>query len=242
MRQSQNYHHFGRWPLFTINAFDLDATIIASGKRACLYTCRAAVPGERGYQPLIAFCPETVMVPWLEARDGNVPAKLDNRRALEEALWQLPGAVRHVTLRTDGAGCQESVFRACNDPGVRSGETRLFGTIGLICSAMRSDQLMAEVAQLADDAWHPLETGPATARANAPQLECAELPYVPATGYGLKLHATWRPAVPFPGNWAWIRANCRQHHPGRRRRTRLTPNPDAGKISTPIRGIGHCRC
>ena len=39
---------------------DLDATIIASGKRECLYTYRAAerrVPHERGYQPLIAFLP-----------------------------------------------------------------------------------------------------------------------------------------------------------------------------------------
>ena len=140
---------------------DLDATIIASGKRACLYACRAAegqVPGERGCQSLIAFCPETGMVPWLEARDGNVPATRDNGRALRETLLQLPGDVRRVTLRTDGAGYQESVIRACNDPGVRGEETRRFGTIGLICGAARSEPLM-----VAPD---------------KPQRECAELPHV----------------------------------------------------------------
>ena len=164
---------------------DLDATIIASGKRECLYTYRAAeglVPGERGYQPLVAFCPEIGMVPWLEARDGNVPAALDNERALKETLLQVPGDVRRVTLRTDGAGYQDKVIRACNDPGFRSEEIRRFGTIGLICGATRSAQLMAEVARLADDAWQPVaapaETGCGAAGPDRPQLECAELPYV----------------------------------------------------------------
>ena len=172
---------------------DLDATIIASGKRECLYTYRAAerlVPGERGYQPLVAFCPEIGMAPWLESRDGNVPAALDNRRALEEALLQLPGAVRQVTLRTDGAGYQEDVIRACNDPAFRRAETRRFGTVGLICGATRSEPLMAEVARLADDAWRPakgpVETPDAGPASDSVALECAELPYVPATTNGLK--------------------------------------------------------
>ena len=164
---------------------DLDATIIASGKRECLYTYRAAhreVPGERGYQPLVAFCPEIGMVPWLENRDGNVPAAMDNGRGFEEALLQLPGQVRRVTLRTDGAGYQDNVIRACNDPGVRREETRRFGTIGLICGATRSEPLMAEVARLAADAWQPVAelagTGSGAAGPDQPQLECAELPYV----------------------------------------------------------------
>ena len=172
---------------------DLDATIIASGKRECLYTYRAAerlVPGERGYQPLVAFCPEIGMAPWLESRDGNVPAALDNRRALEEVLLQLPGAVRQVTLRTDGAGYQEDVIRACNDPAFRRAETRRFGTVGLICGATRSEPLMAEVARLADDAWRPakgpVETPDAGPASDSVALECAELPYVPATTNGLK--------------------------------------------------------
>ena len=50
----------------------------------------------------------------------------------------------------------ETVLRACNNPAFRSEETRRFGTVGLICGAKRSDQLMAEVARLAEDAWHPM--------------------------------------------------------------------------------------
>ena len=124
----------------------------------CLYTYRAAegpVPGERGYQPLVAFCPELGMAPWLEARDGNVPASLDNERAIKETLLQLPGDVRRVTLRTDAAGYQDKVIRACNDPALRGEETQRFGTIGLNCGAARSERLMAEVARLPNGAWKP---------------------------------------------------------------------------------------
>ena len=169
---------------------DLDATIIASGKRECLYTYRAAerlVPGERGYQPLVAFCPEIGMVPWMEIRDGNVPAAMDNLRALDEAPLQLPGQVRQVTLRTDGAGYQEEVIRACNNPAFRSEETRRLGTVGLICGATRSEPLMAEVARLRENAWHPMSEPRSTQAApDKPQLECAELPYVPASTYSAR--------------------------------------------------------
>ena len=165
---------------------DLDATIIASGKRECLSTYRAAaglVPGERGYQPLIAFCPEIGMVPWLEMRDGNVPAKLDNRRGFEEALMQLPGAVGRAVLRSDAAGYQEEVIRACNEPAFRREETRRLGTVGLVCGAVRSEALMAEVARLREDAWRPMPADRRRRRAASGrgQLECAELPYVPAS-------------------------------------------------------------
>ena len=138
------------------------------------------VPGERVYQPLVAFCPEIGMAPWLETRDGNVPAALDNRRSLEEVLLQLPGTVRQVTLRTDGAGCREDGIRACNNPAFRREETQRFGTVGLICGATRSEPLMAEVARLAADAWHPgtgsVETPHAGMASDRMQLACAELP------------------------------------------------------------------
>ena len=172
---------------------DLDATIIASGKRACLYTYRAAkglVPGERGYQPLVAFCPEIGMVPLLEIRDGNVPAATDNLRALDEALLQLPADVREVTLRTDGAGYQEEVIRACNNPAFRSEATRRFATVGLICGAPRSESLMAEVARLEEGAWRPMRRPSrgrdGSAAPDRAQLECAELPYVPASTYSAR--------------------------------------------------------
>ncbi len=179
---------------------DLDATIIASGKRECLSTYRAAaglVPGERGYQPLIAFCPEIGMVPWLEMRDGNVPAKLDNRRGFEEALMQLPGTVGRAVLRSDTAGYQKEVIRACNEPALRREETRRFGTVGLICGAVRSEPLMAEVARLGEDAWRPMPVSGRNRRAasHGAQLECAELPYVPASTLAMKPHHVVRYVV-----------------------------------------------
>ena len=256
---------------------DLDATIIASGKRECLSTYRAAdgsVPGERGYQPLIAFCPETGMVPWLELRDGNVPAKLDNRRGFEEALMQLPGTVGRAVLRSDAAGYQEEVIRACNEPALRKEETHRFGTVGLVCGAVRSEALMqlpgtvgravlrsdaagyqeeviracnepalrkeethrfgtvglvcgavrsealmAEVARLADDAWRPVPADRRRRRAASGrgQLECAELPYVPASTLGMKPHHVVRYVVTRrvpPANWALTRETCRRPRAG----------------------------
>lgn len=161
---------------------DLDATIVASGKRESLHTYRAAtgkVPGERGYQPLVAFCREAGMVPHLEMRDGNVPASLDNDRVLHETLLQLPETVERVTVRTDGAGYQESVIRYCNDPDSRPEAARRFGVIGLVCGATLSDALKAEVSRLPEDAWSPVPPPERDGAADAGSgLECAELGFV----------------------------------------------------------------
>ena len=77
------------------------------------------------------------------------------------------------TLRTDGAGYQDKVIGVCNDPGFRGEETRRFGTIGLICGATRSEQLMTEVARPADEAWQPVAepagTGSGAAGPNLPK-------------------------------------------------------------------------
>ncbi len=152
------------------------------------------------------------MVPWLETRDGNVPAKFDNRRALEEALLQLPGAVRHVTLRTDGAGHQEDVIRACNDPAFRREETRRFGTVGLICGATRSEQLMDGAASR-----QCLAPDDGAERRREPHLECAEL----CPGDHRRLRAEAAPCDPLrrdparASREAWERENCRRRTAGR---------------------------
>ena len=71
---------------------DMDA-IITSGKGSCLQTYRAAtgeVPFERGYQPMMADCPELGMIVHQEFRDGNVGAKTDLVRfvnGLEVKNW-----------------------------------------------------------------------------------------------------------------------------------------------------------
>ena len=134
---------------------DLDATIIGSGKRDCHYTYRAANrtdPGERGYQPLVAYVGELDMAPWLEMRDGDVPASFENRRGREATLRQLPESIRRATLRTDGTGYQEEVFRFCNDPAGRPADPGRFGVIGLFCGATRSEELMAEAKRLPEAA------------------------------------------------------------------------------------------
>ena len=164
---------------------DLDTTIIGSGKRDCHYTYRAGnrtVPGERGYQPLVAYVGELDMAPWLEMRDRNVPASFENRRGLEATLRQLPESIRRATLRTDGTGYQEEVFRFCNDPAGRPADLRRFGVIGLFCGATRSEELMAEAKRLPEAAWRPLHK-PGSGDGSKPGddgdiIECAELPFV----------------------------------------------------------------
>ena len=138
---------------------DLDATIIASHKKDCKPTYRAAtgaVPNERGYQPLIAYCPEIKMVLYADMREGNVPASKGNLEAFEATLSRLPVGVEQAMLRTDCAGYQESIIRFCNDPSVRPEPLRRFETIALVTSAIRSPGLMKEVAQLPKEAWKPL--------------------------------------------------------------------------------------
>ena len=160
---------------------DLDATIIRSFKKDCEYTYRAAngdVPGERGYQPLIAFCSEIGMVLHAEMRAGNVPASKDNLEALEASLGHLPQSVERAMLRTDCAGYQERIIRFCNDPSVRPEPLRRFGTIALITGAPRSKGLMDEVGQLPEDAWRPMR-----AEDGEPSgLEVAELGFVSNMG------------------------------------------------------------
>ena len=100
-------------------------------------------------------------------------------------------------LRSDAAACQEEVVRACNDPAFRREETRRFGTVGLVCGAVRPEPLMAEVARLGEDAWRPVPVSGRNRRAapdRAP-LECAELPYVPASTLAMKPHHVVRHVV-----------------------------------------------
>ena len=69
---------------------------------------------------------------------------------------QLPDNVGRVVLRSDAAAYQEEAICACNDPAIRREETRRLCTVGLVCGAVRSEPLMAEVARLGEDAWRPM--------------------------------------------------------------------------------------
>ena len=159
----------------------LDATIVSSGKRETQFTYRAATgeaPGERGYQPMVAYCRELGAVVHTEFRDGNVPASLDNKRFLEETLRRLPAGVTEVTVRADSAGYQEDLIRYCNDPGVRPSALRRFGVIRLVCGAPRSPALVAAVRAVAESAWREVEAGD--------EREVAEVVHVSGMAAGQK--------------------------------------------------------
>ena len=110
------------------------------------------VPGERGLQPLIAVCPEIGMVLHGEMRDGNVPASKGNLEALAAVLGRLPRSVERAMVRTDGAGYRERIIRFCNDPSVRPGPLRRFGTVAMVAGAPRTKALREEVDRLPEDA------------------------------------------------------------------------------------------
>ena len=213
---------------------DLDATVIASGKRECLSTYRAAtgkVPGERGYQPLVAFLPEIAMAPWVEMRDGTVPAAWDNDRGVLETLERLPPSVHRVWLRTDGAGYQDALIRLANDPSSRPGTLDRFGVIGFVCSATRSPALMAEVDRLDESAWQQQPDGSA----------CAELPFVSAMAAAAKTDHVFRYVVvrrPLEGTLGIMddQLPARDGEPAREIHAYLTniPAPDDGQA-----GSGH---
>lgn len=151
---------------------DMDATVLASGKREALHTYRSAtgeVPRERGYQPLSVFCPELGMVLASEFRDGNVPAQTHNRALLEQVLAELPPEIGRVGFRSDGAAFQRDLIRFCNDPASRPEALRRFGVIGFVVTAKQDDALRRSLARTPQGWWSPV---PGSA------LQCAELDHV----------------------------------------------------------------
>lgn len=82
-----------------VATIDIDATILASSKRAATW----AYDGQRGYQPVIALWAEQDVILVDEFRDGHVSALSGNRRVIERALGVLPESVEEVYLRADSA-------------------------------------------------------------------------------------------------------------------------------------------
>lgn len=157
---------------------DLDATIVASGKRDARFTYRSAtgaVRGERGYQPLSVFCPELGMVLGSEFRDGNVPAALRNQEVLEQVLSKLPPQIQRVWVRSDTAACQNALIRFCNEPGGRARALRRFGVIGFVFGARQDAPMRSALAETPETWWSPVRPG-------EPELECADLDYVSTWG------------------------------------------------------------
>ncbi len=154
---------------------DVDATIVSSGKREARFTYRAAtgeVRGEKGYQPVVVYCPELGAVVHTEFRDGNVPASKDLVRVVEEALRRLPECVEEVTVRMDSAGYQHELVRYCNDPGVRGAGLERFGVLRLVCGVADYEELLEEARRVPEEDWKAL--------GETKQVQMAEVPFVPA--------------------------------------------------------------
>ena len=215
---------------------DLDATIVASGKREALPTYRASTgvcPGETGYQPLNVFCAELGLMVHSEMRDGNVPAREGNARVLLEALERLPGAVEEVTVRSDSAGHAAEVIRLCNRPETRpeAGSARRLGVVGFVISAVHSEALMNQVMRTPETAWKPLGEKPKEPEAEVASI--AEINFVSnADGHRkgpeiLRYIAVRRPR---PGSLG-VKANeipARDGHPAYGIRALLTNIPAPG--------------
>ncbi len=138
---------------------DVDATFVPSGKKEALSTDRAGKgthPEEKGYPPLNCFLAETGLMLCSEMRDGNVPAREGNAPVLSRALELLPEAIEEVMIRSDSAGHAAEVLRLCNRPELRPAVTLRFGVIGFAIPAVRSQALMAAVAEVPEADWKPL--------------------------------------------------------------------------------------
>lgn len=122
-------------PVATI---DLDATVLASSKRAA----KLAYDGRRGYQPVVALWAEQDVVLADEFRDGNVSASSGNRRVIERALAALPEGVEEVYLRADSALYEHSLMVFLDQRKV-----------GFAISVPVSEGLARRIAALDETAW-----------------------------------------------------------------------------------------
>jgi hypothetical protein len=121
-----------------VATIDLDATVLASGKRAA----RFAYDGQRGYQPVVAVWAEQDVVLADEFRDGHVSASTGNRRVIERALAALPAGVARVYLRADSALYEHGLMVFLDKR-----------KIGFAISVPVSEGLKRRIAGLAETAW-----------------------------------------------------------------------------------------
>jgi hypothetical protein len=126
-----------RRPIATAT-IDIDATVLASGKRAAAW----AYDGQRGYQPVVALWAEQDVVLADEFRDGNVAAASGNRRVIAGALAALPAGVAQVYLRADSALYEHALMVMLDQRQV-----------GFAISVPVSEGLARRIAQLDAAAW-----------------------------------------------------------------------------------------
>jgi hypothetical protein len=120
---------------------DVDASIIEAHKKSAL----VAYEGTRGYQPQMAWWAEHRL--WLcdQFRDGNVPAEFDAKAYLQHAFGLLPSTVTQRRLRSDSALYNEEALSWAGDEA----------HIDFAVSADMSQELLAKVTAIPEQAWHP---------------------------------------------------------------------------------------
>lgn len=137
---------------------DIDATILASDKRAA----RATYQGTTGYQPVIALWAEQDVILADEFRDGNVPPQSGNLRVVQRAVAALPEGVGQVRVRSDSAGYTHELMRWLED-----------NKHGYAISAKMHPPLLKAVRALPESAWQ-------FEREDGDAVRCwAEVAYVP---------------------------------------------------------------
>jgi hypothetical protein len=141
---------------------DVDAHLVESSKAEALPTYQ----GFRGYQPMLVAWAETMLVLADEFRDGNVPASVGIREAVDRAYGSLP--VREggwqVAVRSDSAAYEQETLDHWNQRGWR------FGVSADMTAALRQ-----EVLALPPAAWQPWSQ-----ERNGVVREWAEVPFVPS--------------------------------------------------------------
>lgn len=96
------------------------------------------------------------MIVHQEFRDGNVGARADIVRFLEETLAMLPDRVSSVDIRMDGAGYQMDVIKYCNRPSLRPFSLQRFGRIGFVVSAPLNESARDSIVGTTEEEWSEL--------------------------------------------------------------------------------------
>ena len=114
-----------------------------------IQTAKFCYKGYRAYQPLNVYWAEQQVVLHSEFRDGNVPAGLELRRVVAEALTQLPPGVQTLYLRSDSAAYDTEVLFLCE----RAREHPQYGRILFTISVDITKEFRQAVAQVTE--WRP---------------------------------------------------------------------------------------
>ena len=153
---------------------DQDATFIDTEEEGALWNYK----GARSYQAFNTYCPEADLVVAGRYSDGNVNPGFRQKEEFERILSGLPGEVKGVSLRSDGAGYQSDLLLYCNE-----GKNKRFGRIpfGISCPVVK--EFREAVRSVPSKDWKPLGEGRVTLKDGsvAPLAEWSEVAYAPGS-------------------------------------------------------------